>query len=182
MGDFVWQYPGFGAFPNKIQNYVRHAQKFSDCMQGASLLYNLMLAESISREDWVEKYSQLIVEWTKLIAGRYRELGDWDTDDFRQVVWSQTGGITPRTERFINELLKVVRKQDLSLINYDKSVRTLISERELVLKRQRARLHNQRALELWTGESGTGKHNFRCPIVKTMIADLWQGVGGEVNA
>lgn len=75
--EFVWSHPDFTAFPPAAKRLVEHAQVFSAVLHGASLLYNLMLAECCDNEAWVERYRA--------------ELFRWKTDEFDQTAvydWS----------------------------------------------------------------------------------------------
>jgi hypothetical protein len=54
--------------------------------------------------------------------------------------------------------------------------RALITERERILKRARARLGNPRALERWNGSAGAGQINYRWHRVRTIVADVLQGL------
>ncbi len=54
----------------------------------------------------------------------------------------------------------------------DPSLRALIRHREQQLKGGRARLVNPRALELWGGESGTGRLVYRWPTAYRLVSDI----------
>ena len=57
--------------------------------------------------------------------------------------------------------------------------RQLIHERERSLKRNLARLDNQRALELWTGAAGAYRHNYRWPAAQRIVRDILAGLAQE---
>jgi len=54
----------------------------------------------------------------------------------------------------------------------DPKARRLITERELQLKRGRAKLHNRRYLELWRGDSGAAQLNFRWQITQSIALEI----------
>ena len=53
--DFVWEHPDYMAFPGSSRRLIKHAEAFSAVMHGATLLYNLMLAERRESEEWIEQ-------------------------------------------------------------------------------------------------------------------------------
>ena len=58
----------------------------------------------------------------------------------------------------------------------DKTARALLKMREQRLKGPRARLDNPRALELWGGDSGTGRLVYRWPTGRRLIGDILEGL------
>jgi hypothetical protein len=57
----------------------------------------------------------------------------------------------------------------------------LIRDRELAIKGQRARLHNRRALELWSGAAGTAQLTYRWPVAQQIILDIIHGLSEEAG-
>ena len=49
---FPWLHPRFGDLPSALQAQLRHARNFSETIHGASLLYNLMLADARGLEEF----------------------------------------------------------------------------------------------------------------------------------
>lgn len=65
----------------------------------------------------------------------------------------------------------------------NEDVRRLILDRELALKGNLARLHNQSALELWNEASGTYRIDYRWGTTQTIVGDILRGLEeGEVDA
>ena len=54
--EYVWHHPDLAEFPARTRRLVEHADLFSAVMHGAALLYNLMLAEELDNDDWIERY------------------------------------------------------------------------------------------------------------------------------
>jgi hypothetical protein len=50
--------------------------------------------------------------------------------------------------------------------------RSWVMEREVNVKRNRARLANQQALDRWNGGSGVGRHEFRWSVVRDHLLRL----------
>ncbi len=60
---FPWELELPGVPPD-LSEQLRHARNFSEVMHGASLLYNLMVAEAARKEENVSKYEQRLSEWS----------------------------------------------------------------------------------------------------------------------
>jgi hypothetical protein len=75
-----------------------HAKNFSEAIHGASLLYNLMLAEKMGilggdlHEGMVSHYEDELTKWADYLQSRIDDLGRWDyRGRFREIL-SETGG------------------------------------------------------------------------------------------
>ena len=55
------------------------------------------------------------------------------------------------------------------------------SDRERRTKGALARLHSDRALERWNGPTGMGKLSYRWETVRTILKDIRQGAGRELD-
>jgi hypothetical protein len=58
---FAWQHKHCTALPPKLRELLDHSQNFSEVMHGASLLYNLILAEQAHRKERVAKYRRCAI-------------------------------------------------------------------------------------------------------------------------
>jgi len=72
----------------------------------------------------------------------------------------------------------VFRRDNLDIVMKDDIIRRLIYNREVDLKRARARLENPRALETWMGVAGDSQLDYRWGITKKIITDIIEGVNG----
>jgi len=178
--DLPWQHPQFAEFPARCQEQLHHARNFSEAMHGASLLYNLMLAELIANDEWVSTYKAVVKEWAELVGARRRELLAWDRGRFWQIVGSQGARVSQRTRVFVESWLDLlVREESLKRAATGKPAQALIREREQALKKSLARLDNRRALELWSGAAGAAQLNFRWRIAQRILKDVYQGLSGD---
>lgn len=190
--DFPWQHPQFGEFSKRIKEQLEHAQNFSEVIHGAALLYNLMLAEKacqVRSENWqeeVKSYQDRLHSWADKLAQpeRQHSLNNWDWQSrFWEIVIGVNPRITSRTKNFINQWLSLAMAPGTAnTMANNEQARNLLSHREHWLKGKLARLHNSRALELWSGEAGTGPLNYRWGNasattggVQTIVADILQG-------
>ncbi len=175
---FVWMHPELARFPQRLRLQVEHARNFSEVMHSAALLYNLMLSEKSRRKDEATEYGNRLVEWSHSIQSRKAQLTRWDRQDFWGTVVSQGARVPPRTRGFIDRWINLVlESEDMAALSTDDMARSLIYDRELALKHNRARLHNQRALELWSGAAGAGQLDYRWnAVVNRVVNDILLGM------
>lgn len=173
---FVWMHPALEFLPENLREQVEHARHFSEIMHGAALLYNFMLAGKSGRQDLLDEYDDQLAKWKTKITSRKKYFNSWDRERFWEIVLAEAE-VTLRTQGFINSWIKMVLNDDyFNQLPQDKTARRLIIEREVALKHGRARLENQRYLELWSGAAGTRQLNYRWPVVNTIINDILNGL------
>lgn len=178
--DFPWRHPLCGDLPASIARAVTHAQRFSECMHGAALIYNLMLSESVPNDDWIQKYRDGIAAWSNMLLEDAPALQGWDVNDFWRLTDDGNTRIRPPTRDFIGRWIAAVRAgarpADLAS---DTSIRHMIRHREGLLKGSRARLTNRRQLELYNGAAGVGTRalRFRWREVRVIVNDILLGLG-----
>lgn len=169
---FPWQHPIWSELDNHHRETLTHARLFSKVAQGATLLYNLTLAEEDGREDKTVEYRERLGEWEQsLDAG---ELDRWDTDRLWQTVEGQGHTITAGARRFVERW--VDRCLEAESVIWDDHARGLVREREIRVKGARALFQNQRKLDEWSGASGLGRFDYRWPEVTTYLEDLHTGL------
>ena len=64
-------------------------------MHGASLIYNLILAEQVGKAEWVADYSERLQEWALLVESRIATFTNWDHAQF----WNHVDLGNPRVSR-----------------------------------------------------------------------------------
>ena len=173
---FAWQHAYSTELPPKLGEMVHHAQNFSEVMHGASLLYNLILAEEAQWDEDVDQYRQRFQEWAQLLSERSRVLADWKRKRFWELIRATNPRISSPTYDFINEWWDLALGDDTARL-FDSSIaRALITERERRLKKSLARIGNPRAQELWKGESGSAQLEFRWRISQRLLGDIFEGL------
>ncbi|TEU17698.1 MAG: hypothetical protein E3J21_07760 [Anaerolineales bacterium] len=178
---FIWMHPELAQFPQRLRLQVEHARKFSEVMHGAALLYNLMLGEKSGREGEITEYRDKLAEWSENIRSRKAALGRWDRRDFWETVVSEGARIPLRTRRFVDRWIDLVlESEDVAALSTDEMAQSLIYDREVALKQNRARLQNQRALELWSGAAGAGQLDYRwSAVVNRIVNDILLGMEND---
>lgn len=132
-----------------------HARNFAEAIHGSALLYNLMLAEKKKDAERITGYKTAFHDWAALMRSKQAALNAWTRADFWQLVHGTGARISRGTEAFVTVWLDKVIGKDASALEHSKSARTLITERERLLKGGLARLTNARALDLWGGASSS---------------------------
>lgn len=172
-GDAPWEHPQVRQFPDGIQKLLVHAQCFSDAMHGAPLLYNLMLAERAGEQKGhlVDKYRQQLRDWSARLKSRRTELSAWSLSAFWQFT-QPLMRVTRGTTLFVQDWVSLHSWGSDDGMADNAAARDLIHKRERQLKGPRARLDNQRALELWGQDSGTGRLVYRWFSAIRILRDL----------
>jgi uncharacterized protein DUF6361 len=175
---FPWRHPDVGRLPKELATWLFLAQVFSEVMHGASLQYNLMLAEARSLPERTAEYRARLDEW----AGQVAVPAEWNWEQFWAVAMFSNRRIPALTRGFVERWFGLVdigpRFAD------DPRARAAISDRERITKGSQARLHNRRALELWGGSSGAAQLSFRWPVVERILNDILKGTssGKDLDA
>jgi len=146
-------------------------------MHGAALLYNLMLSEERGDEDLRDAYREQYASWTVLLDSRGKAFKSWRRDSFWALVEETRAHVSMHTRRFVDSWIDLFlgTSQPKALADAP-AARALIADRERVLKRVRARLGNPHALERWNGSAGAQQLNYRWHRVRTIVADILQGL------
>lgn len=167
--DAVWDLPRIQEAPESVLALVEHGRRLSVVMHGASLLYNLLLAENAARSELAEQYREDLDAWTDEVHG-IDVLANWDVPGFWRTITSHNPRISGPTRRFVDTWRDaVMRAPDVS---DSAECRDLISRRERQIKGARARIGNQAALDRWNGGSGLGRLGYRWEVAQRLLADL----------
>ncbi len=180
-----WDDPTGQVNDKSLRIQLEHAKLFSLGMHGASLLYNLLVAERyVDRgydrvPDATRRYRELIKEWTAACADERQHFAAWDT----KAMWNLVRSVNPRiglpTIEFIDSWLRnVARGQATNAID-DQALRDLVRKRELRRGKQ-SRLQNDKLLANWAGESGAGRLNYRWGTVRRIVRDIHFALDLEV--
>lgn len=182
--DRPWQIPQRGDMRSALREQLRDAERFAVSMQGAALLYNLMLSERRQHDDWTEKHRHGLEGWATDVEELRLAAEDWKPDGLWQVVRASGRSLGYPTRFFVERWVETLKRGGPRAVVADNSTaRTLVEDREIQLKRARARLTNSRRLELWGGDSGTGRMAYRWGAAKRILTDIFDGLTrGEGDA
>jgi hypothetical protein len=171
--EFAWEHPQHDEFPEIQQEQLHHARLFSEAFHGAALLYNLMLAELVGRDDWVDHYRARLVRWSVALTEREAMFRAWDTRRFWVIVDEAGVRYVPSSRHeFIEPWIGILRDVGAPAIASSDAARSLVLDREAVLKRARARLTNPTARAAWNGASGASQLTFGWPTAQSHVNDI----------
>ena len=174
--NFVWEHPDCADFSPEHLSQLEHARNFSELMHGASLIYNLILAEQVGKAEWVADYSERLQEWALLVESRMATFANWDRTQFWNHVDHGNPRVSPGAKDFIESWWDLVLAKRPATMTSLPSARILITERERRLKKSLARISNPRARELWSGEAGSGRLEFRWWSSRRLLMDIFDGL------
>ncbi|MDN5765559.1 MAG: DUF6361 family protein [Humibacillus sp.] len=164
-----------------------HARRFSTVMHGASLLYNLLVAERYASQpeltrlgDLRDHYRFALDEWNEYAIGPLaQDLGQWDVERMWQTVRVANPRVQPTTRLFVDAWISATRRGSTAGAADDKKLRRLVRQRE-GRKGKQSRLINDKLLANWSGASGAGQLDFRWGTVRGLVNDIVTGL--EPNA
>jgi hypothetical protein len=171
---------GTGTLPQQLRDDIEHARLFSLVMEGAALLYNRLLAEASAAHfanadaARVDRYCSLLGRWAADMAADADALANWD----QLALWGRLleldPGIPHKAREFSRQWIERARQSPASVMD-DPAARELIRYRERQTKGALARLHNERALERWSGASSLGRLTYRWDQAKGIVMDILRG-------
>ena len=174
-----WDEPVVENAPASIRTTVELARRFSLHLEGAPLVYNLLLAEERhgrQKQDTdaqqIDYYHGLLTDWADAEAKE----DSFNPTELWSFVARQGGRLIAPQQRFVEGWNRRVTKVGAGAIVDDQQVRDLVRDREMALKRDRSRFTNESRLLDWTGHSGVGRFDFRWFRVKQLLTDLHNGL------
>ena len=177
-----WQLSPLSEVSPVLREQLHDAELFAVCMQGAALLYNLMLSELQEHDGRRETYRGELEAWADDVEALGPDLANWQLDGVWRVVLAQGRSVGFPTRTFVESWISGLKRRGSESVLRDNSeAKALVRNREIQLKRSRARLESPRHLELWGGRSGTGRLNYRwggTPMSGTrmILRDIFDGL------
>ena len=112
------------------------------------------------------------------------DLANWKPDGVWRVMRDRGWKLGWPTQAFVESWVETVKRAGANRAGFqavaeDNGARALVQEREEQLKGGRARLTNQRRLELWGGSSGAELMDFRWGAAKRILADIFDWMAGS---
>lgn len=173
-----WEEPAALAATGERARILHHAQRFSEVIHGAQLLYNLLIAESYEAagftkiENPAESFTQRYGEWAQQFVDN-QPATDWDIEDFFLVITKIRGSrLGASSEAFVRDWVKILDGADPRTFTTSSAAGDLVRKRESRNKGAMARIGNKKRLETWGGSSGAGRYVYRWSYVKTILGDI----------
>ena len=177
--DFPWEHPVAQKLEPVLTTDLQHARDFSQVIHGAALLYNLMLAQAADMDQKMREYEKKLTDWKEKIRLRHGELKRWfgQMGNFWDCSALSQARIPKTTRAFATRWLQLVFfSPGIRRVVNSNDARSLIAQREVFLKRNRARLTNQNALKRWRGASGTRRLSYRWQTAAIFVGDILKGL------
>lgn len=171
-----WEHPSAESASRQLRDWLRDAHLFSLVQQGATLLYNHMLAEALDDDEAVGRVSAQLASWAEARADSQLELEQWD----RAAMWGRLLSANPRlrrrTREFADRRYELATARARPALADRQQARALIRERERDLKGARARLTFREARDRRRGYPVSGRLLFRWPQAQAIMGDILDGL------
>ena len=185
---FPWRDSLCSSAADAVRKILRHAELFSLTINGAALLYNLLVGEryeaaGLSRVVTpVQTYRDAYGTWLQALEEAQPQLQSWDREAFWSFVRRCNPRITDRTRLFVVTWTNAVLDKTVYRATEDAGLRATIADRERAIKKSQSRLTNDKLLGAWSGESGSGRLAYRWPQVRRIVTDIHQGMQLRASA
>ena len=174
---YPWDFSSAEQASVSLQGWLNDARLFSLVHQGASLLYNLMLAEGLEDDERHDEFTGRAGDWLDVVDANQDELQTWDRAAMWRRLLSANPRLRPRTREFTDTWYMLAKKRPLQLFDGDNEGRRLIRERERTLKGMRARLSYAEARDNRRGYPTSARLEFRWSQVKRIAVDILAPLG-----
>lgn len=176
--DWPWQL-NENTISSSNRAILRHAERFSGVMYGASLFYNLLLALRAAARPNAKKHADapaLADDYRSRLEGwkaelEHLNLGDWDLDDLFSLIGKTSHNLTKTSRDFVRGWVSIAQNGSVQLEANSLAIE-LLKQREHGLKRLKARLLYDAPLERWSGASGDARLDFRWGIARSYLGEL----------
>lgn len=167
---YAWEQSAVSTFPDRIQTLLDAGRRFHTVVHGAALAYNRMLATARRDDELIQTYDDHINEWHEELE-LTAPLAGWSTPDLWALVREGGKTVAGPTQAFLSAWVREIEHHGVDACRTPRT-RTLIKDRELALKRGRARLVNPDALTSWTGASGLVRLDYRWFVAARLVRDI----------
>lgn len=175
--DWPWELHHPAISKRSIQ-ILDHARRYALVMNGAALLYNLMLAERAKvrpsakvhgeAEGLVDAYSQDLTTWA--VEMEANDFDTWNLSELFSIVGQTNHRLSGLTRTFVESWTRQAIAAPHEIISSD-SARLLLVSRES-RKKSKSRLSQDAPLDRWSGASGANRMNFRWNIARSYLEDM----------
>jgi Family of unknown function (DUF6361) len=164
---FLWNLP-MPELSDMQRTLVRHAQRFSETMHSAALLYNHALAQAEENSDLERDYRERLEAWIE--QERQADRAAAPLSDTWALLAEVHSRHSPRTREFVEEWFAAT--SDPSAVLDDPGLVAQIRNRERQVKKRQARLSFDAARETWRGAAGAGQLDYRWASAQRQLLDI----------
>lgn len=178
----AWADPAAEVARGDNRRLLYDAERFSLAIQGASMLYQLLVREQYGAAGFdrvttpIADFRANLTTWEEQVASRRAEIADWDRARMWTEVKAHSPGLSMATRAFVEAWIDVIARGEAIDIADQPRLRRLIESREWQIKRGQARLRNVKTLAQWGGGAGTARLNYRWGNVRILLTDITDGL------
>ena len=175
--EFPWMHPEMAGFSWKQRAVLEHARLFSLVMNGASILYNVLLAELSENAELTDKHRERFYIWEEKVIREMDTVRQWcgDLDKLWSTVLGQGFTISQTTRSFVERWCTFV-VDDVGFLLRNSVAGVLVKHREIKKKGSHSKFVNRKALDQWGGASGIDRLSYRWSNVQALLSDLYKGL------
>ncbi|ADU49575.1 DUF6361 family protein [Intrasporangium calvum] len=171
--DWIWDHERRDDFPDEMSELVDDARRVHQTATGPAILYNRMMAEVTGNDEVRDEYADYLRSWAEGLKEQ-KVFEGWDRSRF----WSRMLQLNPRIRPATRQFLDTWWQLAEAGRHASEDARELVTSRELMLKRTRARLSYPDARSTWSVGAGTGWLDYRWSIARRHLNDLAHGLEG----
>ena len=105
-----WQLSHLAEMSPALQEHLHDARLFAICMQGAALLYNLMLSEMQEHDGRIETYQAEVADWVTEVQDLTADLAGWRLGGVWSVVRAKGRSLGYPTQSFVTRWIDILKR------------------------------------------------------------------------
>lgn len=181
-----WLDPACRSAEGEPAQWLRDAEAFSFIHNGATILYQHLLAELsasvFSTSDEAPHTQALLEAWEDERESKRDLLAKWDVDSYLGRAKALNPGINSNTACFARHMRDAAVSPDKLIDNAE--FRAAVETREKLMKKANSRFRSERRLRAWQPPDRVGALTFRWQQVRRNVLDIHTGLGsnGQPNA
>lgn len=177
-----WLDPACRSAEGDPAQWLKDAEAFSFIHNGATILYQHLLAELSARvssagADTLEPTQELLEAWEDQRETKRELLVGWDVDGFIARATALNRGINSNTAGFARAMAWAATSPGKLVDNTD--FRAALETREKLMKKSNSRFRNERRLRAWQPPARVAALTFRWTQVRRNVLDIQAGLALE---
>jgi hypothetical protein len=177
-----WLDPACRSAEGDPAQWLRDAEAFSFIHNGATILYQHLLAELSASvftagEDTLEPTQELLETWESQRDSKRDLLAGWDVNGYLDRATALNHGINSNTAGFARAMAEAATSPGKLIDNQD--FRAAVETREKLMKKSNSRFRNERRLRAWQPPARVGALTFRWTQVRRNVLDIHAGLALE---
>ncbi|WP_353711487.1 DUF6361 family protein [Arthrobacter sp. K5] len=174
-----WLDPACHSAQGEPAQWLQDAEAFSFIHNGATILYQLLLAERsasvFSTSDNEPPTQALLEAWEDERETKRDLLAKWDVNDYLSRAKALNHGINSNTADFARFMAEATLSPRKLIDNAE--FRAAVETREKLMKKTNSRFRNERRLRAWQPPDSVGALTFRWQQVRRNVLDIHAGLG-----